>query len=185
MKITEFGNPVLREKTKKLTLKQIKAPKTHKLIKDMHELLLSKKLGVGLAAPQVGEGLSLAVVSIRPLKHRKNAKEFDLTMINPEIIRTFGNKRQEWEGCISGGIIKSSLFAKVPRYKKLELKYHDEKGRTHQKIFEGLPAHVIQHEVDHLNGILFVDKVKDTKTFISYNEYMKIAKAKIKAENES
>ncbi|MEX2014514.1 MAG: peptide deformylase [Candidatus Saccharimonadales bacterium] len=178
LKIYEFGNPILRENAKSLTIKDIKATKIQKLIKEMQEFILSKKMGVGLAAPQIGKSLALAVVCIRPIKHRKEAKEFDLVIINPQIIKTYGNRIQQWEGCISAGPLKSGLFAKVPRYKRIELKYHDEKGKQQKKTFEGLAAHIIQHEVDHINGILFVDKVKDTKTFITYNEYIKLAKKK-------
>lgn len=186
MKITEFGNPILRQKAAKLTVKEIGLPKNQKLIKDIQELLLSKKMGVGLAAPQVGKGLALAVISVRPLKHRKNAKEFDLVIINPEITKTFGKRSQEWEGCISGSsTIRGGLFAKTPRFKKLELKYRDEKGRLQQKVFDGLAAHIIQHEVDHLNGILFVDKVKDRTSFITYREYVKLAKAEAKKKKTS
>ncbi|HEX5797048.1 MAG TPA: peptide deformylase [Candidatus Saccharimonadales bacterium] len=177
MKITEFGNPILRQKPKKLTVKEIKSETTQRLIKRMREFLLSKKLGVGLAAPQVGKGLALAVICIRPVEHREDVEEFDLVIINPEITRTFGRRVQQWEGCISGGSLKGGLFAKVPRYKKLELSYKDEKARPQKKVFEGLPAHVIQHEIDHLNGVLFVEKVKDRRTFVTYNEYVKIAKS--------
>lgn len=178
MKITEFGNPILRQKAHPLSASEIKSPKTQKLIEDMREFLTSKKLGVGLAAPQIGESIALAIVSIRPLKHRKDVKEFDLVIINPEILEVFGRKIQQWEGCISAGPAKSGLFARVPRYKKIRLKYYDEKGASKNKIFEGLPAHIIQHEVDHLNGVLFVDRVKDKKTFVTYKEYLKIVKRK-------
>ena len=142
----------------------------------MQAFILSKKMGVGLAAPQAGKSLALAVICIRPVKHRKEVKEFDLVIINPHVTKTYGRKIQQWEGCISGGPLKSGLFAKVPRYEKIELKYSDANGRRQQKTFEGLPAHVIQHEVDHLNGLLFVDRVKDTKTYITYNEYLKMIK---------
>lgn len=175
LKIYEFGNPILRENAKSLTMKDIKSAKIQKLISQMQDFILSKKMGVGLAAPQAGEGSAIAVICIRPIKHRKEAKEFDLVIINPTIIKTYGNRIQQWEGCISTGPLKSGLFAKVPRYKKIDLKYIDEKGIKQSKTFEGLPAHIIQHEVDHLNGILFVDKVKDTKTFITYSEYLKAA----------
>lgn len=177
MKITEFGSPILRRKAKELTPDEIKSEDIQKLIKEMQEFILSKKMGVGLAAPQIGESLAVAVICIRPIKHRSKVEEFDLTIINPKIIKVFGNRKQKWEGCISGGSTRSGLFAKVPRYKKIELKYYDEQGGQKQEIFSGLPAHVIQHEVDHLNGILFVDKVKDTKSFVTYSEYLKIAKA--------
>ena len=178
MKITEFGNPILRQKAINLTVKDIKSEKIQSMIVRMQEFILSKKMGVGLAAPQIGESLAIAVVCIRPIKHRKEVQEFDLIMINPEITKTYGKRIQQWEGCISGGPLKSGLFARVPRYKKIELKYQDEKGSKQRRNFEGLPAHVIQHEVDHLNGILFVDKVKDTKTFITYSEYLKLVKKK-------
>src|SRR5262249_44358239 len=140
MKITEFGNPLLRQKAKTLKVSDIRSPKIQRLIKEMREFLLPKKMGVGLAAPQVGEDLNLAIISIRPVKNRRGVEEFDLVLINPKIIRTFGRKSQEWEGCISGGALKSGLFAKVPRYKKIELEYRDEKGKQQQKIFEGLQA---------------------------------------------
>ena len=137
----------------------------------MRFTLTSKKLGVGLAAPQVGKDLALSVISIHPTKHRPKVKELELVIINPKITKYTGRKTQMWEGCLSGG--KSGLFAKVPRHKSVELEYLDEKGIKHKKTFKGLPAQVIQHEVDHLNGILFVDKVKDTKTYMTLKEYKK------------
>jgi peptide deformylase len=84
-----------------------------------------------------------------------------------------------WEGCISSGAGKAGLFAKVPRYEKIELEYLDESAVSHKKVFSGLVAHVIQHEVDHLNGILFVDKVKDSTTFMTYSEYRKMKKKEV------
>jgi len=168
---TEFGNPVLREEARKLTGQQIMSSKTQALVKNMRYTLISQKLGVGLAAPQVGEGVALSVIAIRPTAHRKNVEPFDLVIINPEITQSFGRRTQMWEGCLSAG--KSGLFAKIPRYKKIELKYSDEQGKRHKKIFEGLRAHVIQHEVDHLYGVLFVDLVKDPKTYMTLKEYKK------------
>ncbi len=165
----EFGNPLLRQVASRLTLEDIASEKIQELIKNMRHTLISKKLGVGLAAPQVGVGVALSVISIRPMPHRPKAKEFDLVIINPEIVEYLGKKEAMWEGCLSAG--KSGLFAKVPRYKKLTLKYQDEKGDHYIKQFEGLPAHAIQHETDHLKGGLFVDKVKDTGTYMTYKEY--------------
>jgi len=70
------------------------------------------------------------------------------------------------------------MFAKVPRYKKVELEYYDELGIKHTRLFKGLPAHVTQHEVDHLNGVLFVDRVKDTKTYMKFNEYKSLIQSR-------
>lgn len=173
-KITQFGNPVLRLQARLLTIDEIVNPSVRQLVTDMDELLTSRKLGVGLAAPQVGESVSCAIVHIQKTALRPEAEPFRLVMFNPEITATLGRKAQMWEGCISGGSGKAGLFAKVPRYKKVELTYYDETAHKRTAIFEGLPAHVIQHEVDHLNGIVFVDKVKDTKTYMTYAEYRKM-----------
>lgn len=167
----EFGDPILRSKARKLAVAEIKSAKIQKLIADMRHTLISKKLGVGLAGPQAGQGIALSVIAIRPTKHRPKAKEFDLVIINPKITKTFGYRSQMWEGCLSAG--KSGLFAKTPRYKKIEAEYMDENAAKHRKIFGGLQAQVIQHETDHLNGILFVDHVKDTSTYMTLKEYKK------------
>ena len=170
-KIVEFGNPILRTKCKRLSNKEITSPETQKLIQNMKSLLITERNGIGLAAPQVGRNLAIAVIAIRPTAHRPNVKEFDLVVINPEISKTFNYRKQMWEGCLSSG--QGGLFAKVPRYKKDELKYDDENGKTHKKIFEGLRAHVLQHEIDHINGILFMDRVKDPITYMTLKEYKK------------
>jgi peptide deformylase len=182
--ITEFGNPVLREKAKELLQEKIKMPETQDLILGMRDLLISKKMGVGLAAPQVGQSIQLAVVAIRPSKRRPKAEPVDLVLINPRVTEAFGRRRQLYEGCISGGPGKGGLFALVPRYKKLKLAYLDEAGNKQHKIFSGLTAHVIQHEIDHLNGVLFVDKVKDTNSYKTYKEYLKYAKEQSRLAKE-
>src|SRR3989344_9582807 len=121
LKRAEFGNPALRQKAKKLTPQQLKSARIKSLIKNMRHTLLSEKLGVGLAAPQIGESVAIAVVAIRSRTHRPEVQPFDLVMVNPEIVKFIGRRSQMWEGCLSGG--KGGLFAKVPRYKKVELKY--------------------------------------------------------------
>lgn len=169
---TQFGNPVLRDKVKKLSVDEILSSKTQELINSIIQTLKTKKYGVGIAAPQVGQGIALAVIRIRPTKIRPDLpkeKWADLVIINPRISKIFGSKQQMWEGCISF----TESFAKVPRYKKVQLEYQDKKAINHKRTFEGLLAHVIQHEVDHLNGILFVDKVKDPTTFMTASEYKK------------
>lgn len=177
LRITEFGNPLLRTPCKQLTQEQIISSQTKNLILGMYELVEKKKLGVGLAAPQVGVAYSLAVICIQQTKARtEEVKESRLVIINPVITKVYGRRAQMYEGCISG----TKLFAKVPRYKKIQLQYHDQAGERHEQDFEGLEAHVIQHEVDHLNGVLFVDRVKDTATFITEKEYLKLKKEKQK-----
>ncbi len=174
LKRTQFGNPILRHKAKPIPIEHICSAKIQSLIANMRHTLLQKKLGIGLAAPQVGQSLALAVICIRPSTHRPKARLFDLVCINPTITAFGGQKKPMWEGCISSGPDGvASLFAKVPRFTEIRLRYHDEMGKLHQQTFKGLPAHVIQHEVDHLNGTLFVDKVEDPKTYMTYAEYKK------------
>lgn len=180
MRILEFGEPLLRKKALRLKLASINSPHIQNLIADMQKFLISKKLGVGLAAPQIGQSIALAIIMIEPSKKRPTAKHFNLTIINPKILKTFGAKKQMWEGCISCGAGRGGLFALVPRYKKIQLEYRDENGKLTTKLFTGLPAHVIQHEIDHLNGVLFVDKVSKTKSYMTYNQYVKLMKKSTK-----
>lgn len=176
--IAQFGDPILRVIAKPLSKNMILSAETKKMISAMQSILLDKKLGVGLASTQIGESVSLAVIELQKTKIRPDIERMSLVIINPKITKVFGNKYQSWEGCISSGIEEAGLFAKVPRYKKIELEYLDEEANSHKEIFKGLGAHVIQHEVDHLNGILFVDKVKDTSTYMTYNEYRKMKRIK-------
>lgn len=176
LRITQFGNVVLRAKTDNVSKVEMKISNFKNLINNMYFTLSDKKLGIGLAATQVGESKRVAVINIQKTAVRPEVEEFKLTIINPEITKYVGRKTQMWEGCISAGAGRAGLFAKVPRYKKVELSYFDEKGETHINTYDGLVAQVIQHEVDHLNGVLFVDRVVDTKSYMTYSEYKKMKK---------
>lgn len=171
--ITRLGNPLLRQKAKYLTKNEILSDEVQELIVAMKETVASKKYGVGLAAPQVGQGIALSVIAIKPTPNRPDIELFESVIINPEIVETHGYRKQLWEGCISSGNGRDTLFAKVPRYKSITLRWHDENAKVHEEKLTGFPAHVAQHEVDHLNGILFIDKVKDSTTFMMQDEYVK------------
>ncbi len=171
---TEFGNPILRKTAKRLTKKEITSANIQSLINNMRHTLTKEKLGVGLAALQVGEDLAIAVIAIRPLPYRPDVKVFDATLINPKVLGTHGTKKPLWEGCISSGSGEAGIFAKVPRHKSVTVKYYDETGKQNTKQFSGLAAQVAQHEVDHLNGVLFVDRVEDTKSYMTFSEYKKM-----------
>lgn len=171
---TQFGNPILRQVAKRLSHTEILSEEIQALIANMYYTLEKKKYGIGLAAPQVGESLAISTISIMPMPWRPNVDEVHLTVINPEIVATYGRRSSLWEGCISfGGGGKEFPYAKALRYKKARVAYLDEKGNAHEIDFEGLLAHVMQHEIDHLNGILFVDRVRDNTTFINNSEYTK------------
>ena len=167
----EFGNPLLRETAKVLSKAEILSAEVQKLIADMYDALENRKYGVGIAAPQLGHSLAINVIDTKPTATRPDLQRQKLTIINPVITKTYGRRKPMWEGCLSG----PDLYAQVPRYTKVRLQWHDESAVQHEQDFDGFIAHVIQHEVDHLNGILFVDKVKDTKSYMTTKEYKKYA----------
>jgi peptide deformylase len=170
---TEFGNPILGTAARVLSADEIQSSKIQELIQNMYYTLEHRKYGVGIAAPQVGQGIALSAIDTKPTPTRPDLVRQKLIIINPEIVKTYGQKVEEWEGCISG----TELYAKVPRYKKIRLRWHDEQARVQERDFDGFMAHVIQHEVDHLHGILFVDKVEDTKSYMTFKEYKKMRSA--------
>ena len=173
---TQFGNPILRTPSKILSRQEILSKQTQELLNDMRYTLEKRKYGIGLAAPQVGKGVAVVVIGLKPTPTRPNIEKLDMIIINPEITKLYGKTTGMWEGCISG----SELYGKAVRYKKVRLSWLDEKAQQHEKDFSGLIAQVIQHEVDHLNGFLFVDRVKDTKTYTTFSEYKKLMKVEDK-----
>ena len=170
LKLTRLGNPVLRTKTKKLSASEIRSDKVQHLIADMKYTLEKEKYGVGLAAPQVGEALAISVIGIKPTPNRPDLKRFETVLINPEIVETY-DRAPAWEGCVSVGTKNDLLFAQVPRYQKIRLKWTDENAISHDEMIDGFTAHVAQHEVDHLAGKMFVDSVEDTRSYMMGDEY--------------
>lgn len=171
LSITRFGNPILRQQAHRLTKEDIASEETLSLIQAMFERLLADD-GVGLAAPQVGTLLSLFVVDIHPNKYHPKRGNFRTVVINPEYIGV-GKRTSMWEGCLSTGGGKNVLFGKALRYRRVIANYQDEKGVHHKEEIEGLFAQIFQHETDHLNGMLFVDRVRDTKSYMMGDEYRK------------
>lgn len=173
LKMTRFGNPILREEARLLTPEEILSDDIQTLIQNMRHTLVEKAYGVGIAAPQVGKSIVLSVIGIKPTPTRPEFEPFDTVLINPEIIETYGRRKKMWEACISCGTGNDTLYALVPRYERIKLKWLDENAKSREEIFDGFVAHVIQHETDHLKGILFVDHVKDTKSYMMADEYRK------------
>lgn len=166
---THFGNPILRKKAKTVSLKFLKTAKFRKLIKEMI-FTMRQTQGVGLAAPQIDIPLKVAVMETRPTSTRPILKrKGPITIINPKIIKYSREKIEDWEGCLSFYGVRGS----VPRSKTITVEYHNEKG---EKIIEettGLWARIFQHEIDHLNGVLYVDQMKNMKKLITLQEFKK------------
>lgn len=172
LKITRAGNPILRETMPQLTVEEILLPETQELIADIRYTNETKKSGVGLAAPQVGARLALSVIGIKPTPNRPDREPFDSVIINPAY-EGVGRRASMWEGCQSFGQGNNLLFGKALRYKVIDASWYDENADFHEQRLGGFVAHVFQHETDHLNGILFVDRVRDSKTFMLADEYRK------------
>jgi peptide deformylase len=140
-------NPLLRKKSKIITADDLKTNELQELVLNM-EKTMKERDGVGLAAPQVGKNIRIIVV---------NTKDGVLAMVNPKILKKSLLKEFGEEGCLS----VPGIFGQVKRHKKLTCSYLDKNGTKKTVNAEGLFARVIQHEIDHLDGILFIDKAKD------------------------
>ncbi len=169
---TEFGDPILRAKAKPVPLVLVKKSGFPKLIAGMFHTM-RRADGIGLAAPQIGLSYQLAVIQLAPTKHRKTLKASEkLALINPKLIRASKNKAYDWEGCLS----LDGVRGKVPRHKTITVRYTDERGVAHTRTVTGFLARVFQHEIDHLNGTLYVDRMENMKTLSTITEFRKRAK---------
>ena len=169
--ITTFGMEILRKKTKPVT--KVDA-KLITLVENMF-YTMDRASGIGLASPQVNLDLSLAIVDISVLDDHK--KEKPLVLINPEILDSHGDIEIE-EGCLSIPDVR----ALVSRPKNIYLKYFDFDLNEVKTEVSGFFSRVIQHEIDHLNGILFVDHLSEDNKKVVKKQLAKIRKGKIETD---
>ncbi len=167
--IPEAENPALREISRAIPLEEIPGRPVQQLISDMKALLSTEAFGVALAAPQVGEPVRLFVVSGRALaRDSRNAPDEpdvkeehpalpDQVYINPEVVKTSRGKKDKHEGCLS----IRGYWGMVPRAEKVTVRAYDEHGEAFTRGAAGFLAHIFQHEMDHLDGILYTDKATE------------------------
>ncbi len=158
-----MGHPVLREAAQALEKSQLRDPLVQKLIDDMIETM-HEYHGVGLAAPQIHEGLRLFVAL---LDDEPGAESEAAVVINPEIRPNSDDQEEGWEGCLSIPDIRGL----VPRYTDITLKALDRNGRNVELRLKGFPARVAQHETDHLDGVLFFDRMQSLESLTFLEEY--------------
>lgn len=145
-------------------LRQISEPVTsfdealRKLAASMHETMAEER-GVGLAAPQVGIVKRMVVIHIPAGYHEEDQPEETLTLVNPEILKA-GGRDYDYEGCLSF----PDLIGEVPRYGWVNVRAQDETGKALRFRARGILARVVQHEIDHLDGVLFFDRMDDWTT---------------------
>lgn len=152
--IITHPNPILRNKSLEIVPEKIISPAIQSLLKDMEETM-KKKDGAGLAAPQISKNIRIIVV---------NHNEKTIFLINPKITKKSWAREIEEEGCLSVLNDKGEIiYAPVERHKKISCLYLNEKGQTKKIAAEKILARILQHEIDHLDGILFIDRIKPGK----------------------
>jgi peptide deformylase len=154
--IVTVGDPQLRQPTREVGNLDEAQPIHNKMV-----ALLRDLNGAGLAGPQIGESLRIFVVEVRKTDIFPDRPVSPLyVVINPRILETSDDKENDWEGCFS----IPGLMGMVPRSKRIRLQYTALDGTQRDDVFEGYIARVIQHEYDHLDGILFVDRMESLET---------------------
>ena len=162
--ILRMGNPILLKESEKV--EKFDTPEIHELIKDMIETMKDAQ-GAGLAAPQVGESIQLVIFGVDKNERYPDAEEVPFTvLINPIITPLNQEKEDDWEGCLS----VPGMRGVVPRYKTINYKGFDQYGNEIDRDVEGFHARVVQHECDHLFGILYPSRIENMKLFGFHDE---------------
>jgi peptide deformylase len=167
LKVARLGHPVLRAKARSLDRAEIASPAIQQLIDDMIDTM-QEYHGIGLAAPQVHESVRIFIAGIEEEDERTG--ETDITpiaVVNPEVTALGRDLVEDWEGCLSIPDIRG----KVPRNRRVRLRGVDRHGEPIDLEFEDFAARVVQHENDHLNGVLFFDRMKSFETLAYLDEY--------------
>lgn len=184
IEIVQNGNPVLRKVAKEVSIADITHKDIQKILKDMQIALHSQDDGVAIACPQIGVSLRIFIVSGRIFeenfirgekldadRNKESASpkitHKDLVFINPIFKKISKDRKLMAEGCLS----VRPLYGKVRRATKATMEAYDEHGKKFTKEGTGLLAHIFQHETDHLDGVLFIDKARDIHESTSEEEY--------------
>lgn len=180
--IVAYGDPVLRKKGKDITPEY---PNFDKLLENMFETMYGA-YGVGLAAPQVGLPIRMFLVDTEPFaedeslskKEQEELKGFKRVFINAQIIEESGDEWAFSEGCLSIPDVREDVFRKP----NITIQYLDENFESHTESFSGTIARVIQHEYDHIEGVLFTDKLSSFKKRLISGRLANISKGKVKVD---
>ena len=180
--IAQIGHPILRNKTKDMPINEIKSENTQKIIEKMIKTM-RKHNGAGLAANQIYEPIRICIIEVLDNPRYKHLNTIPLkVLINPKVIikkntATFNS----YEGCLS----VPNLRGKVKRYNTINVTYYTKDAKKITENIKGLESIVYQHEIDHLDGYLFTDKVEDNSTLVTYENYQKYYEEEYKKELEN
>lgn len=173
LQIAQLGHPVLRRKAEEV--KEVKDKAIQKLIDDLI-VTMKEADGVGIAAPQVYSSLRIFIVASWPnTRYPKAPKMKPLAVINPTILEYSKETVTDWEGCLS----VPGIRALVPRSKLILVEYLTREGKKVRKKYSELVARIFQHEFDHLEGIIFLDRVKSSKDIVTEKEFLRLMKEQL------
>ncbi len=171
--IAQLGHPVLRQTS--MPVNNPADPVVQALINDMLATV-AEVSGVGIAAPQVYEPLRIFIAASRPNARYPDAPEMKPTaVINPEIISCSEEIEKGWEGCLSIPGIRGL----VPRHTAIAVRYITRKGTVREEELTGFIARIFQHEFDHINGMVFLDRLESPRDIISEKEYLRIVSSSV------
>jgi len=179
--IVAYGDPVLKKKAKEIDLDNTEL---EVLIEDMFETMYEAS-GVGLAAPQVGKSIRLFVVDASPFAEDEGIEEeekevladFKRVFINPVILEESGEEWDFEEGCLSIPDIREKIW----RESDIHIRYTDEKGQEKEERLNGMAARVVQHEYDHIDGVLFTDRLNPLRRRLLKGKLKDISQGKVTA----
>ena len=180
--IVAYGDPVLRKKSEEISKEYLNL---QELIANMKETMYNAS-GVGLAAPQIGKAIRLFIIDASPFadddaltkEENEVLKNFNRVFINPKIIKEEGDEWSFNEGCLSIPEIREDVW----RQPTITIEYQDEQFEKHTEILSGLAARIFQHEYDHIEGVLFTDRISSLKKRLLKKKLENISKGKIKAD---
>jgi peptide deformylase len=170
LKVARMGHPVLRSRARPLDRADIKTAAVQKLIDDMIETM-EEYHGIGLAAPQVHEGVRVFIAGLEDPDRTEDGEPaiVPVPFINPEIVAVGSEQVTDWEGCLSIPDIRGQ----VPRHRRVRVRALDREGTRMDLELSDLGARVVQHEHDHLDGVLFFDRMRTFESLTFMDEFSK------------
>ena len=171
--ILHVGNPLLRERSREITQAELSSPEMQQLIDDLIDTMHAAS-GAGIAAPQVGALVRIATIEVNHNPRYPYKPPIPLTVVVNPVIEMLDDELVEInEGCLS----VPNMRGNVNRHVNIRVRYWDRDGHRHDTVKRGLTAGTFQHEVDHLDGLLFLDRVDDTRTLTTWEQFERFHRA--------
>jgi peptide deformylase len=165
--IATIGHPVLRERAREITVEELRAPEMQRLVDDLIDTMRAAG-GAGIAANQVHETVRVAVIEVEHNPRYPYKPRIPLTVVVNPVIEALDDETVEInEGCLSVPDLRGTVERRV----NIRVRYLDRDGNPHDEIKRGLTAGTFQHELDHLDGVLFVDRVRDPRTLTTWEQF--------------